>query len=561
MLAMRIQRHHSPVWVRALIGVSAFVLVAIVGCTSPQSPSGELLQVSPPPDLQKLEKGVREQFETVWQNLHRLEGEAHTPEQLGAAWGALGQWLDAYKYSDSAVRCYRNARALDTMEPRWPYYLGRLAEAAGDLEAAGQQYSIAAKLAPGVVEPRVKLGDLALRRQDLDRAEAIYEDILAAHPDSPGALFGRGRVALLHGDAAAAVESLERLAKKQPEAAEVHYSLALAWRKLGDEKRTREQLHLVPAENLDQVPLRLDAPWELELQRLDQGTRTLTRRGWRAFRRHAYGRAAVLLGRAVDGKPEDADMRINYALVLVATRHWAAATEQLDEALRLAGDRKDVVVKAQVELARVSMAQRRLEAAVPHLEAALEVDPESVSAHLEFGRLRQQQGKLEEAVRHYAAVRSSDRPLAGTRFWHAALLLRLGRDKAAAAALDEDLHQLGDDEQLRLLLARVLATAPQAEQRDLPRASQLLAASTGTPDVLYAETAAMVAAAGGKFDQAVTWEQAAVDALATARPRSAAHTARRRLVLYRRRELAGAPWEARETPITVPVSNVPLSKR
>lgn len=528
------------------------MLVAVAACA--ERPSSDLEEVERPPDLEQLDQAVRRQLEELWQRLDDTGGDGRKASERGAAWGALGQWFDVYGYADSAERCYTNARRLDPEEARWPYYLGSLAENTGDLDAAEGYFEAAAELAPDVVAPRVRLGDLALRHQDPDRAEIFYREVLAVHPNDPGALLGSGRLALLRGDAAAALEPLETLVALQPEAVQVHYSLGLAWRQLGDEEGAAEHFRQVPEENLDQVFLVFDDPWERELQLLDRGARNFTRRGVRAFRRGQHERAAVLLGRAVAADPDGAEKRINYALALREAGRFAAAAAQLEVALRQSADDPRMAARAHLQLGRLLAAGGRPAAAIPHLEATLAIDPQSVPAHVALGRLYHNQGRLEAALAHYARVRQIDRPFAATRFWHAALLIVLGRRRDALESLTEDLRELGDERQLHLLLARLLAVspesmAPEAGLRDVARARQILAGETAPPDVLFAETAAMVAAADGRLAEAVAWQRAAVDALADVRPRRAAHTARRRLVLYERGEPCRNPWEARETPI------------
>lgn len=527
----------------------------------PGEQEAELEQVEPPPDLNDLDLAVREQFQEIWRASRTEDaGEA------GPAWGRLGQWFDVYGYENSAARCYRNARALDPGEPKWPYYLASLAERAGDLAAAEEGFQAAAALAPRAPAPKVRLGDLALSRQQPERAEDLYREILADDPEDPGALLGMGRLALLRGNAAAALPPLGRLVRTQPEAAQVHYTLGLAWRQLGDEEKAAHHFGRVPQDNLDQIPLDLGSPWDEELRLLDRGARTLTRRGVRAFRRGETGQAAVLLGAAVSADPEGPEKRINYALALRGTGHWAAAEEQLQEALRLASPESEQAAKAHLELGRLMAARGRGEPAAEHLQASLAIDPRSGPAHLELGRLRHAQGRLEEALGEYAAARQAEGSQSEVRFWHAAVLMALGRAGEARSSLEEDLEHLGEDRALRLLLARVASAAPDDGLRDGQKAREELQAAGAAggapagageaaagPDVLYAETAAMVAAEAGLFGQAVAWQRAAVEALAGVKPRSALHTARRRLVLYEQGEPCRTPWEAGEAALLLPV--------
>lgn len=530
------------------------LVLSVTACATPgDSPTLETVEA--PPDLAQLDLAVREQFVPLWRDVESSTstGDASTSAE---AWGALGRWFDVYDYADSAARCYRNALRLDPREPRWPYHLGVLEAVAGEHEAARDHLAAAASLAPDEPAPRARLGDLALERQDLDRAAELYESVLAQDPDHPGALLGEGRLALLRGDAEAALEPLERLVRRQPEASQARYSLSLAWRQLGDDEKADAHLAEVPADNLDQIALDLGSPWDLELARFDRGARTLTRRGIRAFRRGDHGQAARLLGAAVAADPEGVEKRINYALALRRTGHVHDAREQLETALGLAEPRSELEARSHVELGRLLAAIGRPAVAVDHLEAALAIDPDSLTARLELGRLHQVLGRPEAALGHYAAARDGDRPVPDTCFWHAAMLMVLDRHDEARQALEADVERLGDDRPVRLLFARLLSAAPEPPPSDIDRARRLLAAvaeGDTPPDVLYAETAAMVAAASGDFAAAVAWQRAAIDALDDLR-RRAAHVARRRLVLYEEAEPCTTPWEAAEAIITLPVS-------
>lgn len=504
-------------------------------------------------ELETLDLAVREQFDELWQRLHETPMEAGRRAELAAAWGALGQWYHVYKYDLSAVGCYENARLLDPEEPRWPYYLGLLAQNQSDLDAAAELFSLAAALAPDEMAPRVCVADLALLQQDVENAEALYSEILAASPGDPGALYGISQVQLLQGNYTAALELLEELAERQPDAVQVRYALAMAWRQLGNEERSAEQLTLVPDDNFQQIPLMLDDPWEQELRRCNRGGRYYCRQGVAASRRGDPLLAADLFGRAVRANPVNPENRLNYGISLREIGHWQAAAEQLEEALRLSVEGSEVRAKIHTQLGLLRIDRGRPQAAISHLEAALAIDSRSVPAHLALGRLHHFHGHLEEALSHYAAVREIDRAYPENRFWHDALLIVLDRQTSALQALEEDLRVVGDDDKLRLLLARLLSTANQASLRDVARARLLLEAADLPRDVFFAETAAMVAAEEGRFDDAIAWQGAAVAVLADQPPRGAEHRARRRLTLYREARPCRLGWEERERPLSTNV--------
>lgn len=521
------------------------VLSLVQACSDPA-----LLPVQPPPQLDQLGTAVREQFEHRWAEVSTLSAKAAgTADELGAAWGALGQWFDVYKFDDSAVKCYRNAHQLAPEQPRWPYYLALQAAARGDYETAKAHYETAAKLAPHMPAPRVRLGDLALRQQQFAVAQTHYQAVLQQQADNPGALLGSARVSHALGDYPAALAALQTVLKQQSDVSEVLYLLGITWGQLGDQKRAASYLQQVPDNNTLQQPLRQDDPWLEELHRLDLSSRSLTRRAYRAFHTGQYLQAALLASQALNVDSDNAELRINYAAVLHKLGRSGAAIEQLEIALR----QQPELARGHLVLATVYLDLGKAARAEPILQTALMRDPDLIDARIQLGRAQQLLGRLDEATKTYAEARAraqEHNALASVRFWHAALLLVQGQESMARTALQEDRKLLPEDRLLKLLYARTLATSSRSSAQAVAEARQLVDSDMAAADAFYAETAAMVAAARGDFTAAVSWQRAAVTALDGVRPRHAVHIARRRLTLYERNEPCRMPWEAREALVT-----------
>src|SRR5262249_54262453 len=79
--------------------------------------------------------------------------------------------------------------------------------------------------------------DEAVRRHesgDLDEAVPLYERVLRLDPGHAGALYHLGKLELSRANAAAGAELLRQAASKQPDAADVHQSLGVAYKRLGE---------------------------------------------------------------------------------------------------------------------------------------------------------------------------------------------------------------------------------------------------------------------------------------------------------------------------------------
>lgn len=532
----------------AILLVSASVLAA---CGGPAEKQPELRQVPPPRDLEDLDRSVREQFAELWENVTIEEPSS------GTAWGRLGMWFQVYDEPRSAEVCLENARRLDASNARWPYYLGLLAQQDGELARATSLFAEATALEPEVAAPRIAAGDAARLRGDLEAAERAYREVLRLRSDQPAALFGLAQIALSRDEPLEAIELLEPVLELQPEASPVWYSLASAYGLLGDEDGSASALERVPA-NDQQTPLDTEEAWDRDLVSMDVGSRTLTRRGIRAFKRGDRRAAAALLGRAVEADPDSPEGRLNYA---VALRDLGRADRALEQ-LRLVTEHEDagapLVAKALLETARNLADVGRTDAAIDRLRLALETDETSVGSHLLLGRLLHRKGDLAAAEFHYATARVLDPADALVRFWHVAILLALDRRQEGEELLEADLRERPESRELRLLRARTLVTGGAPSPAALREARHLVESSLPR-DVLWAETTAMVAAAAGDFEQAITWQERVVQVFGERRSGQVSHAARRRRALYLEGRACLAPWESGEALVQREVAADPFA--
>jgi tetratricopeptide (TPR) repeat protein len=130
------------------------------------------------------------------------------------------------------------------------------------------------------------------------------------------------------------------------------------------------------------------------------------------------------------------------------------------------------------------------------------------------------------------------------RFGYAIGLVRLGRFRDARDSLREAVAMYPDQPGFAHALARILAAAPDDSVRDGAAAVRLtdkLLESNRTWTLL--ETRAMAAAEMGRFEDALKWQQAAIEEAGNAPPAATAHM-REILSGYRRGVPCRTPWRA-----------------
>ncbi len=523
--------------------IFALPLLFLLAC-APEPPGPELPTLPALPDLEAVDAAVRRQLRERHDFVVRLQAKPGTSAE-GLAWGfgQLGKAYHAFMDVERARSCYASARSLDSVEFRWPYYLGHLERTEGRFEASSAFFEEALTLRGDDVPTLVWLAENELDQQHHDGAGKRFEEVLGLDSQCVMAQVGLARVALERGDFIAAVRLLEPALAAQPEASAIHYSLGLAWRGLGDRDRALSFFDRMPGTNRGRVAVDFDDPLMQEVSDLRESVQHHARRGMRAIRQGRFEAAVRDLAEAVDADPDRADTRYNLAASLYRLGRRAEARAELDELVERVPD----YAPGRVLLARLLLAEGDLAAAEDHLQRALESDPDRARGHRVLGDLRLRSGRLDEALASYRRVVELTPDLAAARTGAAVVLIRQGLFAAAASELEASFQALPASRELRFLLARLLAAAPRGELRDGRRALELAApVLRGGGTLNDAETVAMVLAELGRFDEAVRWQRAALERLETAGGDGG--RLRRRLALYQRGEPCRDPWSAEERP-------------
>lgn len=499
------------------------------------------LEHIPAPDLSRAEEVVRQHLGEARANLAQTLAKAEAPPgvpdlDLAAAYGQTGGYYLAHKLWVAAEACYANAERLDPRNPRWPYYLGYRYQQDAQPELAATAYGRALGLDPDLGPAQLRLG---LTYLDLNRLDDAIP-LLTAAAEIPGlrgaALYGLGRAAQANRDPTAAISLFDKALAADPDASQIHYSLAMAYRTLGQVDQARAQL----AQRGDGEP-RIRDPMVDDLAQLLSGARTFHYRGIEALRDGHYDVAVAAFRDALEVEPDNVNARVTLARALYLAGDRQGAADQLMDALRR--DPKHGL--GLFLMGALLEEQGDMTGARDRYRQVLETDPQHAGANHALGNILMRESDYQAAAEHYAAARAAVPQDAPAALMQALALVRLGpaRHAEARQVLEAAIGDQPDDGPLGMALARILAASPQGDVRDGSRALSLAQDLFDRANTLEnAETLAMAQAEDGDFAGAAALQNNALMATAAAGRFGDLARLQANLALYQAGKPCRTPW-------------------
>jgi tetratricopeptide (TPR) repeat protein/2-polyprenyl-3-methyl-5-hydroxy-6-metoxy-1,4-benzoquinol methylase len=227
----------------------------------------------------------------------------------------------------------------------------------------------------GAIADQFRAAAALHQRGALAEAERRYRMILAQAPAHADTLHNLGLIALNAGNAASAVDLIEKAIAADSGKAEYHYNIALAWRGL---------------DRPDQVVAHLERTIEL------RGDYALAHLNLGNVRRE-QGRlpeAIACYERALALSPNSPAARFNLANMLAELRRWDAAIPHYQQVLKLEPRRAE----AYGGLAAALTAAGRPREAIAYLEQALALRPDLAGAYEELAKAYMSAGDVQSAV-------------------------------------------------------------------------------------------------------------------------------------------------------------------
>ena len=324
------------------------------------------------PDLTALENEVRDQIKSQQSILAAaVKNSTSTEADLSAAYGLMGQTYHAYSLTAPARECYVNAGRLAPRDFRWIYLLAKLDQQAGDVAEAIRGFKTVSSLRPEFVAAPVNLGNSYLELNRLDEAQSSFMSALAIDKTSAAAYYGLGQVALSKRNYAEAVNYFQKSLDLAPAANRIHYSLAMAYRGLGDAEKAK--LHLAQQGT---VGVRVADPLFDGLQELVQGARVHLIRGRMALEATRYAEAVTEFRQAVAANPDSVTAHVNLGAALTQTGDLSGAMEQFEATLRIDPNNTTAHYNLAVLLANENKHQQ----AIVHLQAVTSTNPNDFAA-------------------------------------------------------------------------------------------------------------------------------------------------------------------------------------
>ncbi len=476
-----------------LIGVAGIAVAALGFAFMTLRPadgaSGGTAGGLPMPDLTDAEPRVAAALSTL------RDGVLATPASA-TAWGRLGMSLDVHGYKPEARDAYRRATTLAPGEFRWSYYLAVGLDDAGDPEAL-EWFDRARDLLSDYPPLLIRHGQALYNAGQLDAADSALVTLLRADSSLSAPYRLLGRVSVARGDVEGGRDWLLRGLRVQPRDGQTHGILAGVYRQLGEPgeaELARQRALLYPSAG--QIPDPLGA--ELTQQAVSSR--------WFIIRGEAY---------LNQGHPEAALRELDSALAVRPSEAYL---------LNIRG--------------RALQALSRIDEAAQSMQTALKIRPQFLEARLGLSAIRFRQGRVAEAEAHADTARQSS-PTEAQPYLNLGLFAQAtGRRATAITRYLEGLQNAEFDTRLAARLAWLLATSPEAANRNGEEAVRLAEAICEIDQYSVPATLDLLAAAyaeAGRFDEAAERAAEAAHLARLADDQKLASGIESRLALYEAR--------------------------
>lgn len=462
----------------------------------------------PYPNLSELDPRVRKIVEPALDYFERTKPFLSGP-QLGRAYGRIGLVFQAFRMQEAAGASYRNAIALNPEDPLWHYYLAIYLEETGELEEALVSFRRVLAMEPNYPNTLMRIGLVSLEAGKLEAAREAFDQLLAEHPElsAPG-LAGLGTIALREKDFPRAIDLLQRALVLQPQATQLHYRLAQAYRQIGETEMAREHL----AQRGDRIAWAPD-PWVENMKARSRHPDYYVQQGVEAVNNGEMDRAMTAFRLALALDPENVDVFARLAVLIGMGERREEAADLVQQALALDPDHG---LANSLQGAILAEAEQ-FEEAQAYYFRAVTAEPDNFEFRLQFANGLMRLADFEAAARQYAEALQRRPNDFQAHYGRAVALAASGQCEEAITTVESGVESNPRVATMLDARARLYATCPGADENERRVALEdALLLYDQRPDAGFAETVAMAMAANGRFEEAMDYQgQAIFEAIKT----------------------------------------------
>ncbi|MCZ6817102.1 MAG: tetratricopeptide repeat protein [Planctomycetota bacterium] len=368
---------------------AAAVLSGVAACTSqedsnPKPPAPDV----PDPDLSDMEPRVAAL-------LRRTREAVISQPESADAWGKFGAACDAHELYDHAAICYRIARALAPADVRWPYHLAIIRESQNaEVDEIISLLNEAAQISPDYPTIYFRMGEVLARQGRLKKAVGAYEKALELDPDLAIAHRSLGQILISLNDINSALEHLKRAAQLAPNDGPLFAALAQGYMRSNDSQRAEEA---VSKSRRLSATLAVPDPLRFEVVSMGTSSELCRERADRFLVGRDFAGAIPDLMIVAEVRPEDAAIQRKLGTAYMYTGRSGLARKHLNEALHLDHD----LISAHSEMGVLLLSEGLMDDAIQHLRRALDRRPDQGPTRALLATALARRGDLDQAIAEF----------------------------------------------------------------------------------------------------------------------------------------------------------------
>jgi len=376
-------------------------------------------QVLNHPDLSSFSGSVKEKLKTEKARFDEINSEGPDAE----SYGRLGMVYQAHELFSPAKQAYEAAYRLNSEDARWPYFLGVLSYGDGDFAQAINWFDLSARKNKHYLPTQIRLARTEIEQGELLRAFNRLERLVSQFATTAALYADLGRISVQRNQHEQAIRYFEQALALQPNASQLHYPLALAYRTVSNLEEAKRHIALRGSREVV-----FDDPLYNEMRSHSRSFAYLMSLGMSAARNNDFVRARDFLAEAVAANPDNPEVGVNYARMLVLTDQSDLAFKELarvlnqhpdfalahmnlgmlfefnqddesaGDAYRQAVGLQSDLFEAQLLFANFSMRAGRFETAISAYQSAMKIKPERTELLLRQAAAAKAAGNCRQAI-------------------------------------------------------------------------------------------------------------------------------------------------------------------